>query len=180
MSTDSAIKEAVEQIVQGLQRDPGSARGTTHATARIDQGLTCIVTEGSWTLKSDVPPSMGGAGGGPSPGVYGRAAVASCVAIGIKMMAARINHHIRSVSVDVDADYDWRGDFGLDGVPPGFKDFRFTISVDSSADADSTERIVAEALRLSSWLNTLACKQLVEAELDIAGDQKRRIVFQMS
>ena len=56
MSTDAAIKEAVERIVQGLQRDPDSAQGTTHATARIDQGLTCIVTEGAWSLTSDVPP----------------------------------------------------------------------------------------------------------------------------
>ena len=180
MSTDAAIKEAVERIVQGLQRDPASAQGTTHATARIDQGLTCVVTEGTWTLTSDVPPSMGGTGEGPSPGVYGRAAVASCVAIGIKMMAARRNHPINSVSVDIDADYDWRGDFGLDGVPPGFQNFRVTINVNSPAAADTTERIVAEALRLSSWLNTLACKQLVEAELEIAGDEKRRIVLQMN
>jgi uncharacterized OsmC-like protein len=180
MSTDAVIREAVERIVQGLQRDPGSAQGTTHATARIDQDLTCIVTEGAWTLTSDVPSSMGGAAAGPSPGVYGRAAVASCVAIGIKIIAARMNHHIKSVSVDVDADYDWRGDFGLDGVSPGFQQFRFTISVDSSADADATERIVAEGLRLSSWLNTLARKQLVEATLEIAGDQRRRIVLQMS
>ena len=180
MSTDVAVKDAVELIIQGLQRDPASAQGTTHATARVDRGLTCIVTEGAWTLTSDVPSSMGGASAGPSPGVYGRAAVASRVAIGIKMIAARTNHHVRSVSVDVDADYDWRGDFGLDGVQPGFKQFRFAISVDSSADADATERLVAEALRLSSWLNTLACKQLVEAELKIAGDERRRIVLQMS
>jgi uncharacterized OsmC-like protein len=179
MSTEAAIKEAVERIVQGLQRDPASAQGTTHATARIDQGLTCTVTEGAWTLTSDVPSSMGGAGKGPSPGVYGRAAVATCVAIGIKMMAARRDYLINSVSVNVDADYDWRGDFGLDGVPPGFQNFRVTISVDSPADADSMERMVVDALRLSSWLNTLACKQLVEADLEIAHHEKRRIVLQM-
>jgi hypothetical protein len=43
-----------------------------------------------------------------------------------------------------------------------------------------TSLIVAEALHLSSWLNTLARKQLVEAELEIAGDQRRRIVLQIS
>lgn len=171
MSTDAAIKEAVERIVQGLQGDPSSAQGTTHATACIDQGLTCSITEGAWTLTSDVPSSMGGAAAGPSPGVYGRAAVASCVAIGIKMVAARRGHHIKSLSVDVDADYDWRGDFGLDGIPAGFQRFRFTIRVDSLADAEATASIVAEALRLSSWLNTVARKQLVSAELEIAGQR---------
>ena len=57
MSTDVAVKDAVELIIQGLQRDPASAQGTTHATARVDRGLTCIVTEGAWTLTSDVPSS---------------------------------------------------------------------------------------------------------------------------
>ena len=142
MSTDPDIRGAIERTIQGLQRDAASAQGTVHATARIDRGLTCVVTEGPWTLTSDVPPSVGGANEGPSPGVYGRAAVASCVAIGIKMMAARRNHPITSVSVGLEADYDWRGDFGLDDVPPGFQRFRLTISVDSPADADATKRIV--------------------------------------
>jgi uncharacterized OsmC-like protein len=177
MSTDVAIREAIGEIIQGLQRDPASAQGTCHTTARVEQGLTCVVREGAWTLTSDVPPSVGGASEGPSPGVYGRAAIASCVAIGIKMMAARANHPIASVSVVLDADYDWRGDFGLDDVPPGFQQFRLAISVDSPADADATEKVVAEALRRSSWLNTLAHEQLVAAELHIVRSNSRRRVM---
>lgn len=174
MPADAAIREAIERIVQGLQSDPASALGTTHATARIENGLTCVVTEGAWVLKSDAPPSVGGGGLGPSPGVYGRAAVASCVAMGIKLMAARMNHPVRSVSVDVDGDYDWRGDFELDDVPPGFLRFRLRVTVDSPADAVATERVVTDALRLSSWLNTLVREQQVAAELEIVGDQHRR------
>lgn len=47
MSSDATVNEAVDQIVQGLQHDPSSAQGTTHATARIDEGLTCSITEGA-------------------------------------------------------------------------------------------------------------------------------------
>jgi uncharacterized OsmC-like protein len=174
MSADLAIRDALARTIHGLQRDPASGQGTAHTVARIEHGLTCVVTEGAWTLTSDVPPSVGGAGSGPSPGVYGRAGIASCVAIGIKMMAAQANHPIDAVSVGLETDYDWRGDFGVDDVPPGFQRFRLSISVDSPADADATERLVASALRLSSWLNTLAHRQVVGAELAIAGDQRRR------
>ena len=62
MSTDAGIKEAIERIVQELQRDPESAQGTTHTTARLENGLTCVVAEDGWTLTSDVPPSVGGDG----------------------------------------------------------------------------------------------------------------------
>jgi uncharacterized OsmC-like protein len=174
MSADPAIRDAIERTIQGLQRDPASAQGTAHTVARLDRGLACVVTEGAWTLTSDVPPSVGGTGAGPSPGVYGRAAITSCIAIGIKMMAAQAHHPIDSVSVGLDADYDWRGDFGVDEVPPGFQRFHLSIGVDSPADAEATERIVAKALQLSSWLNTLAHPQVVRAELAIAGDRRRR------
>jgi uncharacterized OsmC-like protein len=176
MSTDLAIREAVERTILGLQRDPASAQGTMHATARIDHDLTCIVNEGAWTLTSDVPPSVGGANAWPSPGVYGRAAVASCIAIGIKLMAAKAGHPIESVNIELDADYDWRGDFGLDNVAPGFQRFRLSIRVESPADADATEKIVRDALHLSSWLNTLAQEQVVSAELAIVGSREPRSV----
>jgi uncharacterized OsmC-like protein len=179
MSTDAGIKEAVERIVEGLQRDPGSGQGTMHLEARLERGLTCVMTEGSWTLTSDAPPIVGGDGRGPSPGVYGRAAVASCIAMGIKIIAARIDHPIDAVTVQMDGDYDWRGDFELDDISPGFQRFRLTITVASPADRKATVKIVEDALRLSSWFNTLVRQQIVDVELEIAGDQRRHLELRM-
>ena len=61
-------------------------------------------------------------------------------------------------------------------VAPRVWRFRLMITVDSPADAAATERIVADALRLSSWANTLAREQRVTADLEIAGNPRRRSI----
>jgi uncharacterized OsmC-like protein len=53
--------------------------------------------------------------------VLGRGALGSCLALGYAMWAIRLDVPIESLEVDVEADYDTRGELGVaDDIPPGY------------------------------------------------------------
>ncbi len=75
-----------------------------------------------------MPAQAGGNATGPTPGVLGRAALGSCLAIGYVMRAAMMNIVFRSVEVEVQADYDDGALFGTSpGVPPGYTAVRYSV-----------------------------------------------------
>jgi hypothetical protein len=74
---------------------------------------------------------------------------------------------VDSVQVSLEADYDARADFGLDGVPPGFQQLRLRIEVDSPGDRGTIEELVAKALGASTWLDVLVRSQTVTTEIRV-------------
>ena len=88
MTETEKIKFALERSIKALKLKPSLGLGTGKSTTRIKNGLTCEIQEGSWKFTADMPASIGGNAVGPTPGVYGRAALGSCLAIGYMMVAA--------------------------------------------------------------------------------------------
>jgi hypothetical protein len=112
------IKIAVERSTKAISPQPSLGLGTGISKTRIKNGLTCEVEEGNWKFFADMPGSIGGNGEGPTPGVYGRAALGSCLAIGYMMMAAKRNIPVSSLEVEVQADYDDGALLGTTKVAP--------------------------------------------------------------
>ncbi|HEY1872252.1 MAG TPA: OsmC family protein, partial [Chitinophagaceae bacterium] len=106
MSEFEKIKLAVERSTKALTLKPSLGLGTGISKTRIKNGLTCEIQEGNWKFVADMPGSIGGNAQGPTPGVYGRAALGSCLAIGYMMTAAKMNIPITTLEVEVQADYD--------------------------------------------------------------------------
>ncbi|MGD8751257.1 MAG: hypothetical protein PVG14_07530 [Anaerolineales bacterium] len=46
--------------------------------------MTCLFTQGEYSIAMDMPEIMGGDETGPSPGFFARADLAGCVSMGIK------------------------------------------------------------------------------------------------
>ena len=172
MSAPPEARTAIEETIDGIRGRPDLAQGTVHSTARIEEGMKCVVSEGNWVLTCGVPPAVGGASEGPSPGVYGRAALSSCVAIGIKIWAARLGLPVHSIQVSVAGDYDWRGDFGLDDVAPGFQRFRLQIDVDSPADTDAVTKLVNTTLATSSWFDVFTRAQVIDTRIHVSNNPR--------
>jgi uncharacterized OsmC-like protein len=153
-NTNERIKTGVERSVKALTLKPSLGRGTGHSTVTVKDGLTCEVVEGPWRFVVDMPTSVGGAGAGPSPGVYGRGALGSCLAIGYMMHASRVGIPIEALTVDVEADYDDGALFGtVDDVPPGYTEVRYTVKVESSAPEADILRMLDEADERSPYLD---------------------------
>ncbi len=136
---------------------PSIGQTTSVTRIRLRDGLACDIQEGPWRLVTGMPEAYGGTREGPTPGVLGRAALGSCLATGYAMWAARLGVPIDSLEVEIQADYDARGELGVsDEIRPGYSEIRYIVSVSTPASPDAVERWLDIADRYSSWHDNIA------------------------
>jgi len=112
----TSIREAIEKTSAAIAAQPEKAHSrNAPATARLLDGLRCEVKgpKGE-TVRTDMPPAMGGAASAPNPGWLLRAAVASCTATAIAMRAAKLGIDLTTLEVTAESSSDNRGILGLD------------------------------------------------------------------
>jgi uncharacterized OsmC-like protein len=161
------IATAFERIANMFRDDPERGRHTAVSRARIEQGLTCHIEEGPWKLVADLSDKAGGARQGPTPGVLGRAALGSCIAIGYVLEAARAGVPIASVEVEVQADFDDGALFGVSDSPPGYTDVRYEISVCSDAPEQDLQRVAEVSDSRSPYVDVFTRGQSVHRSLRV-------------
>jgi uncharacterized OsmC-like protein len=168
MSAHEKIRSGFRRVAAALEQRPSLGRGTAISKTTIKDGLTCEVREGDWVFIADMPTQAGGNAAGPTPGVYGRAALGSCLAIGYMMKAAVMGIPIARLEVEVQADYDDGALFGTsDSVPPGYLEVRYTVMVDSEASEEVIQKMLDEADRHSPYLDVFARAQRCRREVNI-------------
>jgi uncharacterized OsmC-like protein len=173
MTAAAGLKHAMERSAKAIKLRPSVARGTSVSRATILDGCVCEIVEGPWKLIVDLPKSEGGANKGPTPGVLGRGALGSCLAMGIVAQAAVHNVPLDGVSVEVQADWDGRGYLGLNqDTPPGYTRLRVTVDVKSMASAERVSEIVRLAERLSPYIDVFRRTNEVIVETRIAPPEK--------
>ncbi len=154
MNADAFIRTSLEGKARGLAAHPAEGRGTAISRVRLREGLTCDVQEGDWKLVVSMPQAIGGANEGPTPGTFGRAAFGTCLAISYGMWAARLGVPLESVEVDVHADYDARGEFGVSKeVRPGYLEVRWVVRVASPASGEDVLRVLDTADECSTFVD---------------------------
>lgn len=172
-SSSEQIKTTLERTIKALTLKPALGRDTGISKVTIREGLTCDVQEGNWKFSVDMPPGAGGNGSAPTPGVYGRAALGSCLAIGYMMHAARNGITISALEIEVQADFDDAVMFGIHhDVPPGYTEVRFTVNVESDASEEEILRIMDEADAHSPYLDVFSRGQKCIREVKINSTQQ--------
>ena len=167
--------ERIEQIRQTFERNakamalrPSVGQGTATTKVALRDGLTCDVEDGAWKLTVDMSAKSGGDGRGPDPGVYGRTALGSCLAIGYTLWAAKRGVTFTRLEVVVQADYDSGAYHGVADVPPGYRQVRYTVTVESDAPEADVLRVLDEADAHSPYRDTFARAIDVRREVRIA------------
>ncbi len=153
MADASTIREIVERNVRTLSLKPSKGHLTGVTKARLVDGLRCEIEDGPWRLTADMPAKAGGEDTGPTPGALGRAALASCLAISIAIWAARLDVPVDAVEVEVQADFDARGELGMGDVPAGYREVRYTVSIDSVAPRQALDELLDLAERHSPYVH---------------------------
>src|SRR5207237_3152569 len=118
--SNTSIRDALGNAVTYLKAHPDEARYTdSPATAILGDGLAVTVhgPQGV-SIRTDMPKSVGGADGSPSPGWLLRAAQASCLATLIAMRAAEQGLMPGRIEVVVHSESDDRGTLGIDDSVP--------------------------------------------------------------
>lgn len=173
MKSPSEIKTALDRAANMIEAKPAIGQRAYSSVATVASGLTCSITEKEWTFASDTPEAMGGENGAPSPSTLFRAAVASCVAMGIKMWAARKTVPIDHVEVCFRTDVDARGQFGVcDEVAAGFEQASLSICVVSEAAEEDVRATIAASLKYSPMIDALKGGFPIKTDIEI----KRSIV----
>jgi len=95
----------------------------------------------------------GGNDAGPGPGILERGAVGSCLAIGYATWAAHMNIPVDNIEVEVETDLDASGQFGVSDTPPGFKELRYRISIESPAPEEKVKELIVKADKHSPVLD---------------------------
>ena len=167
MNTDNEIREAQRRVMSVFQHRPEAAMNTMRAEATITQGLACRVTEGEREFMLDMPAPLGGNDTGPTPGYHARAAISGCVAIGIKMTAARLGIELRSLTVGVDMDFDNSAMLGMGEASAAPLRTGITIRLDSDADPDALRALVDAALEADPYYLALRDPQRVETRIEM-------------
>jgi uncharacterized OsmC-like protein len=149
-----AIREIAERNIRLLAAKPARGHLSCATRARLVDGLRCEIEEGPWKFAADMPAKAGGDESAPNPGVLGRGALASCLVIGIAAWAARLGVPLDALEVEVQADFDARGELGVGGgAPPGYREVRYAVAIESPASRDELDRLLAIAERCSPYLD---------------------------
>ncbi len=162
MASSEHIASTWNRINVAFEKKPDAGLNTTKCKARLTDGLQCNITEGDTTALVDFATVLGGDGAAPGPGFFGRTSLVSCVAMGIKLSAARADVPIEAIDVELDMDWDSRGLLGMSGAPVATTGMRLCIHVESPAPTEAVEAAVDEALKNSPWLHTFKDAQTID------------------
>jgi uncharacterized OsmC-like protein len=166
---EQEIKESIERSVKAVSLRGSVGQGTATSKATLGEGLSAQVTDGSHTFTVGMTQKYGGTNADPNPGVLVRGALAGCLAIGVKMWALRLDVPLAAVEVDVQADYDVRGELGVAAeVLAGYSAMRYAIRVTSPAPEANVRALIDTVVRTSSVLDDLSRAVPVRGDVIIA------------
>lgn len=162
MDRDTQARDGQNRAIAVFGKRPNHAQVTNTGTAIVENGLVCTFSDGTHSINVDMPEPIGGSGTAPSPGYFGRAAMCSCIAIGIKMTATREDLSLNSISVSIEQDFDNRGVLGVPGVSAAPLDTRVEIAIVSAAPSQKIINLVDRALQIDPWYLAFSQAQPVQ------------------
>jgi len=158
------------RAISVYEKRPEQARSTDCGTAEVQAGLACVYEQDGHRVSIDMSDTIGGGGQAPTPGYFGRAAICSCLAIGIKMTAIRDELRLRTVRVGIEQDWDNRGVFAMDGANPAPHDTRISVEIDSREPREKLDDLVARALESDPWLLAFRDAQRISTKITVNSD----------
>lgn len=175
MTATEQIKLAVERCKKLFTLKPAMAQSTAVSKIRIVNGLTCEVQEGNWKFAVDMPEGIGGNNTAPTPGVYGRAALGSCLAMGYMIKAAEAGIVINNLELEVQADFDDGALLGTadKAIPPGYLEVRYIINIESDAPEEQIKQLIDDGDRHSPYLDVFARGQACVRTINIVSTKTK-------
>ena len=105
---------------------------------------------------------------GPTPGTLGRAALGSCVAMSYVLWAAKLGVAVTGLEVEVQADADARGMYGVDEMPAGYTEVRYLVSLVSPAPHEDIIRLLDTAEAHSPYVDVFRRPQALRRIVHIS------------
>ncbi len=120
------------------KQDPQTAVITLCARGTLDEAsIACKVETGRALIEAGLHPATGGTGLQVCSGDMLLEALVACAGVTLRAVATALGIEVRSGTVRVEGDLDFRGTLGVSKeAPVGFKAIRLRFDLDTDADAD--------------------------------------------
>jgi uncharacterized OsmC-like protein len=151
-------------LKERYRQDPDAAVVTLSATGTLGEGITCSVQTGQALAVAGLHPATGGDGTALCSGDMLLEALVACAGVTMRAVASALDVAV-SGTATADGDLDFRGTLGVDrDAPVGFRSIRLRFELETDADADRIERLVALTERYCVVWQTLAGSAQLEVD----------------
>lgn len=175
MSDAETLKASFERVKKLLTIKPAKGQYTTTTKVRVSDGTTCDIEHKHWRFTADIGEIEGGNDAGPGPGILQRGAIGSCLAIGYAKWAAWLDVPIESIEVDVQAEVDARGSYGIDGISPAHKRMKYIVRIESPAPDEKIQEVIEKADAHSPILMDIKKPIPIEREVQILKNEQSTV-----
>ena len=136
--------------------DPSTAVITLRAEGSLDESdVVCSVQTGRALVEAGLHPATGGDGSHACSGDMLLQALVACAGVTLRSVATNRNLDVTG-TVRAEGDLDFRGTLGVDrDAPVGFRAIRLIFELDSTANADDLDALIATTERYCVVLQTL-------------------------
>jgi len=163
--------DGMKELDRKVRENPALGKRTVKLRSTWQRGVKALVEIGAqeilgkaatpptrrFFVTMDAPAGLGGVDAAPTAAESVLAALAGCLTSGIAANAALFNVPIEALSVEMDADIDFRGVLGHDkSVRNGFTDIRYSVTIQSPAPEEQVRRCKETIDRKSPVADTLA------------------------
>jgi uncharacterized OsmC-like protein len=133
-----------------------SALVTLHAEGDLGADVSCSVQTGRALVEAGLHPASGGDGSFACSGDMLLQALAACAGVTLRSVAVNRGIDVRGGRVRAEGDLDFRGTMGVArDAPVGFRAIRLTFTLETDADDETIEQLIATTERYCVVLQTI-------------------------
>ena len=137
------LKALQAPLKDRYREHPGAALVVLKAAGRLADGITCHVDTAHGRVEAGLHPAAGGDGSKVCPSDMLLQALAGCAGVTMNAVATALGIEIRSGTVRVEGDQDFRGTLGVDKeTRVGFQAIRLHFDLDTDAPDDQIAKLV--------------------------------------
>ena len=163
--------DGMKEMDRKIRENPALGKRTVKLRSTWQRGAKALVEIGAqevlgkpavpptrrFFVTMDAPAGLGGVDAAPTAAEMMLAGFAGCITSGVAANAALFNVPIETLSVEMEADIDFRGVLGHDkSVRNGFSDIRYAVTIQSPASEKQVRRCKETIDRKSPVGDTLA------------------------
>ena len=159
LGVDREQLRAVQAPLKQRYRDePAAALVTLHASAALDEGISCSVHSGrAIARQAGLHPASGGDGSLLCSGDMLLEALVACAGVTMRAVATSLGISVSAGDVRAEGDLDFRGTLAVEReAPVGFSAIRLSFELDSDADAEQQAKLLELTERYCVVYQTLA------------------------
>lgn len=170
MGNIDQIKTAMDYSIKAVTERPSVGQKTDVMHIDLGPNGCCSIRDGDATMTLDLPKAYGGDGTTNSAGFHVRAALGACLAQGYHVWAAVLGIPIDHLSIELQADFDMRGNLGIDkDIPRSYTAIRYVVNIDSPAPRAKVEELIDKGDDID-WVRDVFARAIpLQRELHITG-----------